>query len=61
MAIVKEWTTPRGTKVYFHDDAYVGCSEAELARRRKEIQRTAWWCAAQLARQKAEKQGETTQ
>ena len=48
MAIVMEYTTPRGTKIEFCDDAYAGCTPEELRRREEEIRRTAWRCWAKL-------------
>ena len=48
MAVVMTWTTPRGTKIEFCDDAYAGCSEEEIARRTREIQQTAWAAWARL-------------
>lgn len=48
MAVVMTYTTPKGTRIEFCDDAYAGCSEEELRRRKEEIQRTAWYCWARL-------------
>ena len=47
--IVSEYTTPAGVHIEFCDDAYAGCSEAELALREENIRRTAWWCAMRAA------------
>lgn len=44
--IVAEYTTAAGVHIAFADDAYAGCSEEELERRREHIRRTAWWCWA---------------
>ena len=52
MAIVKEMTTANGAKIFFHDDAYAGCSDEQLRQRVREIQRTAWWCWARAAERK---------
>lgn len=56
--LVKQYVTKNGVKVNIHDDAYAGCSEEELQRRREEIQRTAWRCWQKLAEIRAGK-GET--
>ena len=53
MAIVMEYTTPAGVKVFFHDDAYVNCTEEELARRAKHIRETAYRCAVRAAERRA--------
>ncbi len=53
--LVMEYTTKSGVKLRVHDDAYAGCSEEELQRRRVEIQRTAQRCAVKLAQIRAGK------
>lgn len=58
--LVMEYVTQNGVKVRIHDDAYAGCSEEELQRRREEIQRTAWRCWRKLAEIRAGK-GETNE
>lgn len=57
MAIVAEYKFDKGT-VTIRDDAYAGISEAEIARRVREAQRTAWriWEAEKLRERAA---GET--
>lgn len=54
--IVREYTTPGGTRVLIDDAAYAGCTPEELSARVRDAQRTAWWCAAQAARRRWEKQ-----
>lgn len=54
MAVVMEYTTKNGVRILFEDDAYAGCSQAEIDRRIENIRRTAYWAAGCAARRRAQ-------
>ena len=56
--LVMEYTTPRGTKIQFYDDAYRDCTPEELKRRERDMQRTAWWCWARAHERRAAREKE---
>ena len=56
MAVVMEYVTQNGVHVTFEDDAYAGCSQAEIDRRIENIRKTAYWAAACAARRRKERE-----
>jgi hypothetical protein len=56
VAIVKEYKSESGTRIQICDDAYAGCSPAEIRRREEEVRRTAWWCWARALERKKDRE-----